>query len=210
MTFAPAADPANPQEPSIKGERVEISSGSIALSDLLSWYRAFHQGVAEQFEIRGSAALHLALTGWPPRMQSGEISSAGAVADGGRTPVTIGMEKASLLFSPDSITLPPVLFSAGTRNGQFRFTASLQRAERWHSSWKFNGTAHDSRPLFDAAESLGFSLPPGWRIDGPAECNLAGDGRFAPSLRTATGTTTASGLKIAAPFLNHEISGLKA
>lgn len=210
MTFAPAADPANPQEPSIKGERVEISSGSIALSDLLSWYRAFHQGVAEQFEIRGSAALHFALAGWPPRVQSGEISSAGAVADGGRTPVTIRMEKASLLFSPDSITLSPVLFSAGTRNGQFHFSASLQHAPRWHSSWKLSGSTHDVRPLFDAAESLGFSLPAGWRFDGPAECNLAWDGGFAPAFQSATGTITSSGLKIAAPFLNHEISAVKA
>ncbi|HEU5411043.1 MAG TPA: AsmA family protein [Candidatus Acidoferrales bacterium] len=210
MTFAPAADPANPQEPSIKDERVEISSRSVALSDLLSWFRAFHQGVAEQFEVRGSAALHFALAGWPPRIQSGEISSAGAIADGGRTPVTIRMEKASLLFAPDSIALPPVLFSAGTRNGQFRFSASLQHAARWHSSWKFNGSTHDVRPLFDAAESLGFSLPAGWRFYGPAECNLAGDGALVPTFQSAIGTISSSGLKIAAPFLNREITGVKA
>ena len=210
MTFAPAASPANPQEPSIKDERLQIFSDSVVLSDLLSWYRAFHQGVAEQFEVRGSAALHFALAGWPPRIQSGEISSAGAVADGGRTPVTIRMEKASLVFSPNSITLPPVLFSAGTRNGQFRFSASLQHAARWHSSWKLSGSTHDVRPLFDAAESLGFSLPPGWRFDGPAECNLAANGGLAPALQSATGTITFNGLKIAAPFLNHEITAVKA
>ena len=210
MTFAPAASPANPQEPSIKDERVEISSGSVVLSDLLSWYRAFHQGVAEQFEIRGSAALHFALAGWPPRIQSGEISSAGAVADGGRTPVTIRMETASLLFSPNSIALPPVFFSAGTRNGQFRISASLQHAARWHSSWKLSGSTHDVRPLFDAAESLGFSLPPGWRVDGPAECNLAAIGDVAPSFQSATGTISSSALKIAAPFLNREITAVKA
>ncbi len=210
MTFTPAASPANPQEPSIKDERLEISSGAIALSDLLSWYRAFHQGVAEQFEVRGSAALHFALAGWPPRIQSGEISSDGAVADGGRTPVTIRMEKASLLYWPDSITLPPVFFSAGTRNGQFRFSAYLQHAANWHSSWKLNGSTHDVRPLFDAAESLGFALPPGWRFDGPAECNLAGTGGFAPALQSTNGTITFSGLKIATPFLNHEITGVKA
>ena len=212
MTFTPAASPANPQEPSIKDERLEISSSAIALSDLLSWYRAFHQGVAEQFEIRGSASLQFALSGWPPRIQSGQISSEGAVADGGRTPATIRMEKASLLFSRNSVNLAPVLFSAGTRNGQLRLSASLslQRGSRWRSSWKLEGHAQDVRPIFDAAESLGFSLPPGWRFDGPAECNLQWDGSRFPSLTAPTGTITSSGLRIAAPFLNHDITGVNA
>lgn len=210
MTFSPAASPANPEEPSIKDERVEISSGGVALSDLLSWYRAFHQGVAEQFEVRGSASLHFALAGWPPRIQSGEISSDGAVASGGSTPVNLRLEKASLLISRNSITLPPLLFSAGTRNGQFRLSASLRRGSRWQSSWKLDGRTQDVRPLFDAAESLGFSLPPGWRFDGPAECNLQWTGGSFPSLESATGNITSDGFKISAPFLNHEISGVEA
>ncbi|HEV2304562.1 MAG TPA: AsmA family protein [Candidatus Acidoferrales bacterium] len=210
MTFEPAADPANPQQASIKDERMEIASKSVVLSDVLAWYRAFHQGVAEQFEVHGSAALNFTFAGWPPQIQKGEITTEGAEADGGRIPVIVRMEKALLLFSPNAITLPPAIFSAGTRNGEFRLRALMQRAPDWRSSWKLDGHTQDVRSLFDAAESLGFSLPAGWQLDGPAGCNLAWAGGFFPAFRNTSGTITLNGLQVGAPFLNHAITHVKA
>lgn len=207
MTFAPAP---NPEQASVKDERVEISSDSVVLSDALAWLRAFHSGVAEQFEIRGSAAMNFTLAGWPPRIQTGEISSEGAVADGGATPVVMRMGRAAVRFSRNSITVSPVLFSAGTQNGALRLTAALQRTPEWHSMWKLDGRTPDVRPFFDAAQSLGFGLPAGWHLDGPAAGNLEWAGGFFTHFLAPAGNITLGGLKIAAPFLNHEITHVKA
>lgn len=207
VTFAPSS---NPQLPSVKNARLQIASRSLVFSDALAWYRAFHPGVAEQFEVHGAAALQFALAGWPPRIQSGEISSQGAEADGGRIPVMMRMEKAALLFSRNSVTLPPLLFSAGRRNGEFRFSGSIARLPQWHSSWKLNGSTRDVRSLFDAAESLGHSLPAGWQINGPVSCDLQWVGRSFPALRNLSGTLNLNGIKIAAPFLNRVITHVDA
>lgn len=207
MTFAPAP---TPEQASIKDEHLEVTSRSLLLSDVLSWYRAFHRNVADQFEVRGSTSLNFAFAGWPPRIEHGEIASAGAEADGGSTPVQIRMEKASATFLPRSVTLQPVVFSVGAGNGAFRLQASLSRNPRWRSFWKLDGSTPEIRSLFAAADALGFNLPPGWTLDGPAGCNLQWAGDIWPALREPSGTLTLSGLKIHAPFLNRDITHVKA
>jgi hypothetical protein len=207
MTFTPAADP---EQASIKDEHLEIASRSVVLADLLSWYRAFHRNVAEQLEVHGSAALRLSLAGWPPHIQTGEITSAGAEADGGSAPVQMRMEGASLTFSPHSITLQPLVFSVGAGSGSFRLQASMFREGGWRSLWKLAGHTAQVRPLFDAAEALGFNLPPGWLLDGPVECDLQWTGRPWPVLRNQSGTIALAGLKIHAPFLNRDITHVRA
>ncbi len=207
MTFTPAP---TAEQASIKDEHLEITSRSLVLADALSWYRAFHRNVAEQLEVHGSASLDLTLAGWPPRIETGEIASTGAEADGGSTPLQMRMEKASLTFLPNSVTLQPVVFSVGARNGDFRLQASMSRAPDWHSLWKLGGRTPEVRSLFDAAEALGFNLPPGWLLDGPVECDLQWAGNPWPVLHKQSGTITLSGLKIHAPFLNRDITQVKA
>src|SRR5215469_14985684 len=207
MTFAPAP---TPEQASIKDEHLEITSRSLVLSDVLSWYRAFHHNVADQLEVRGSTSLNFTLSGWPPRIERGEIASAGAEADGGSTPVQIHVEKASATFLPNSVTLQPVVFSAGAGSGAFRLQASLSRKSQWHSLWKLDGSTPEVRSLFAAADALGFNLPPGWMLDGPADCNIQWTGTIWPALHHPSGTLTLAGLKIHAPFLNRDITRVKA
>lgn len=207
MTFAPAP---MPQQASIKDEHLEITSQSIMLADALSWYRAFHRNVADQFEVQGSASLRFNLAGWPPRIVSGQLASVGAEADGGSTPVQIRMEKAAAEFSPDSITLRPVIFSVGGGSSALRLQASIAHDSQWHSQWSLNGRTSEVRSLFDAAEALGFNLPPGWLLSGPAECDLQWSGRILPAMHAPAGTIRVNGLKIHAPFLNKDITRVKA
>jgi hypothetical protein len=207
MTFAPAP---TPEQASIKDEHLEITSQSVVLSDALSWYRAFHRNVADQFEVHGSASVDLTLAGWPPHIESGQIVSDGAEADGGSTPVQMLMEKASVSFAPDSVALQPVVFSVGEGNGAFRLQASLLRDSQWHSTWKLDGHTPEVRSFFDAAEALGFNLPPGWLLSGPVECDLRWVGHIWPEVRTRSGSIALNGLKIHAPFLNQDITHVKA
>lgn len=207
MTFMPAA---TPEEASIKDEHLRITSPSLVLADALSWYRAFHRNVADELEVRGSAALDLNLAGWPPRIQNGQITSAGAEADGGSTPVQMRMERAALSFLPNSVGLQPTIFAIGAGNGAFRFQAALSRLPHWHSQWKLSGRTPEIRPLFDAAEALGFNLPPGWLLNGPVDCDVQWTGNFWPAPSSRTGTIMLNGLKIHAPFLNRDITHVKA
>lgn len=207
MTFTPAA---TPEQASIKDEHLEITSRSLVLADALSWYRAFHRNVAEQFEVHGSVSLDLSFAGWPPRIEHGQVDSAGAEADGGNSPVQMRMEKASLTFLPNSVTLQPVAFSVGAGNGAFRLQASMSRAPEWHSMWKLAGRTEEVRSFFGAAEALGFNLPPGWLLAGPVECNLQWTGNPWPVLHNQSGTIALNGLRIHAPFLNRDITQVKA
>ncbi len=207
MTFAPAP---TPEQASIKDEHLQIASDSLVLADALSWYRAFHRNVADPFEVHGSASLDLTLAGWPPHIETGQVASAGAEADGGSTAVQMRMEKASLTFSPNFVELQPLFFSVGDGNGAFRLQASLSRNPQWHSLWKLAGRAPEVRSLFDAADALGFNLPPGWLLSGPVDCDLQWTGRIWPVLNRRSGTITSNGLKIHAPFLNHDITHVKA
>lgn len=206
MTFAPAPTPA---QASIKDERLQITSRSLVLADALSWYRAFHRNVAEQLEIRGSASLDLKLAGWPPRIENGHIISEGAEVDGGSTSVQMRMEKASLNFLPNSVTLKPTAFSAGADSGAFRIQASLSRTAQWHSLWKLSGRTPQVRSLFDSAEALGFNLPAGWLLSGPVDCDIQWTGNIWPAPSSRFGTITLNGLKIHAPFLNRDITHMK-
>jgi hypothetical protein len=207
MTFTPAP---TPEQASIKDEHLKIASDSFVLADALSWYRAFHRNVADQLEVRGSAALALNLAGWPPHVRNGEIVSAGAEADGGSTPVQMRMARAALTFLPNSVTLQPTTFSVGVGNGAFRVQASLSRTPQWHSLWKLSGRTPEVRPLFDAAEALGFNLPPGWLLNGPVDCDVQWTGAIWPALSSRSGTIALNGLKIHAPFLNRDITRVRA
>ncbi|HLJ41938.1 MAG TPA: AsmA family protein, partial [Candidatus Acidoferrales bacterium] len=123
-------------------------------------------------------------------------------------------------FTDHSILLSPAIFAIGVRSGEFRLRGSAQRASRWHSSWKLDGQTTEVRTFFTAANALGFSLPPGWLIDGPAQFHLQWQDAASPRgsavvassplsvFRHPQGTVTLAGIAIRAPFLNHEITHL--
>jgi len=201
----------------VKNAQLEIVSSGVAMADALTWYRAFHRDVPEQVAMDGTATMHVTLSGWPPRVQKGIVASDGAELDGGSVRVPIRMGRASLLFTEHSISLPPANFSVGVRSGEFRLRGSAQRASRWHSAWKLDGQTTEVQTFFTAAGALGFSLPPGWLIDGPAQFHLqwqdaSSRGPSASSplsvFRHPQGTVTLAGIAIRAPFLNREITHL--
>ncbi|HEV2615597.1 MAG TPA: AsmA family protein [Candidatus Acidoferrales bacterium] len=206
----------------VKNAQLEIVSDSVGMPDALAWYRAFHRDVAEQLALTGTAMMHVTLSGWPPRVQKGIVASDGIELDGGSARVPIRLGSASLLFTSDSISLRPAIFSIGVRSGEFRVRGSASRLPRWHSAWKLDGQTTEVRTLVGAAGALGFSLPPGWLIDGPAQFHLqwqdaassshlsASAPRLSPSLifRHPQGTITLAGVTVGAPFLNREITHL--
>lgn len=192
--------------PALKDSQLEITSRGVDLADVLTCYRAFHKGVAEQDTLEGAAMLDLSLSGWPPRVQSGFVRSSGAELDGGAARAPIRMGRASLIFSGDGATLEPLTFFVGTGLGEFNFAGSVQHAPRAHSAWKLDGQTADVQLLIGSAAALGFSLPPGWVIEGPAQAHLQWQGAPWPAWKAPQGNVTTRGLKIYAPFLNRAIT----
>lgn len=208
------------RQPAIKNVQLEIVSSALGMPDALAWYRAFHRDVAEQLALTGVATLHATLSGWPPRIQKGIVASDGVELDGGSTPVPVRLGRASLIFSSDSVSLPPATISIGVRSGELRVHGSAQRLQQWHSAWKVDGQTTEVRTFFGAANALGFSLSPGWLIDGPAQFHLEWQNAASPPALSASaatsspssvfrhpqGTITLAGVTVRAPFLNHEIT----
>lgn len=204
----------------VKNAQLEIVSSGIAMADALTWYRAFHRDVPEQVVLNGTATMHFTLSGWPPRIQKGTVATDGVELDGGSVRVPIRMGRASLLLTDHSILLSPAIFAIGVRSGELRLRGSAQRASRGHSSWKLDGQTTEVRTFFTAANALGFSLPPGWLIDGPAQFHLQWQDTASPRgsaaaalsplsvFRRPQGTVRLAGIAIRAPFLNREITHL--
>lgn len=204
----------------VKNAQLEITSSGVAMNDALTWYRAFHRDVPEQVALNGTTTMHVTLAGWPPRIQKGIVASDGVELDGGSVRVPIRMARASLLFTDHSVSLSPAIFAIGVRSGEFRLRGSAQRVPHWHSAWKLDGQTTEVGSFFAAANALGFSLSPGWLIDGPAQFHLQWQDTASPRssaavasspssvLRHPQGTITLTGIAIRAPFLNREITRL--
>ena len=57
--------------------QLHIESSTLALGDVLSWYRALQPDVAEDLRADCALGLDLKLGGWPIQLQQGAIASAG-------------------------------------------------------------------------------------------------------------------------------------
>jgi len=200
----------NFMQPVVKNAQLRIFSHGVEMSDALTWYRAFHSGVADQLAVRGITTMNLALSGWPPRIQQGIATLHDFELVGGSRPVPIRSGRASLLFSDHSVSLAPATFAIGVDSGEFRLRGSAARLAKWHSAWALDGQSTAVRALFGAASALGFSLPPGWLIDGPAQFHLQFQGAHFSMIRQPRGTIALAGVHIRAPFLNREITHVAA
>ncbi|HYL64808.1 MAG TPA: hypothetical protein VE077_19515, partial [Candidatus Methylomirabilis sp.] len=189
----------------VKNTQMELTSPGVQLGELLTWYRAFHPGVDDRISLAGMAVVDLAVRGWPPRIEAGSIATEGATLSGASMPGDFGLGHAVVEFSPGRITIPSATISSADGAQTFLVHAILDRQARSRSDWTLDGKSRNIQTLFAPASALGFKLPQGWMIDGPAQCHLEWKGAMWPAIQRTEGIITLAGLKIRAPFLNHEI-----
>jgi len=91
--------------------QLHVESSSIALGDVLAWYRALQPDVSESLRAEGAIGLDLKLGGWPIEFQQGAITSAGGTltARSLPAPLRIGPLKAGV--SRGGFDFAPVLIS---------------------------------------------------------------------------------------------------
>ena len=97
-------------------------SAWLGLADFLAWYRAFRPGVAADLNLEGNASLDFTLSGWPPRLEQGELASEGASlrTAGLREPIRLGrvaalVRRGRLELEPTTIAFSPGA-GAGTQS----------------------------------------------------------------------------------------------
>ena len=90
---------------------LQIESSTVALGDVLSWYRALQPDVAEDLRAEGAVGLDLKLGGWPVRLQQGVISSAGGTLTAKSLPAPLRIGAVSASVSRGAIDLAPAQIS---------------------------------------------------------------------------------------------------
>jgi hypothetical protein len=104
-------DSAAPGAKPLAAPRVELSNAVIDLGDALAWLRAFHAGVSDRIDLRGSANVSGSLSEWPPRVQGVSILTGGAALTGLAFPVRLG--PVDLDYDPNHFSMSPAVITVG-------------------------------------------------------------------------------------------------
>jgi len=195
------------------GTELDVRSPGISLSDLLDWARAFHPGISDDLALGGFATLDANLGGWPPRVLSANFRlDRGGLVGTGMPSVRL----ASVAVRYDSrqgITFAPATLTVGSPANSFR-VEGLAKPASGVFSLRARGGATDVRSVIEVADKLGWNLARGWKITGPAHCELRWE-RAALAARTSlSGSvqwgTASEGISVAAPFLNRPVDDIRA
>ncbi len=136
---------------------LQLESSTLALNDVVTWYRALRPDVAEDLRADCALGLDAKLGGWPIEFQQGSISSAGGTltTKSFSAPLRIGALKATVShggfdFAPAILSFAPrpsdargeESTSAGATQNSFTLRGSLiPRANgvfRWPPDWNLS------------------------------------------------------------------------
>jgi hypothetical protein len=191
-------------------ERVlNVVSDGIEFTDLLAWVRAFRPGVSEALTARGTLRFGVAVSGWPPRVTGGTAWMNGASLEGGSMRVPISVTRASAQFDHGSARLLPTTIALGSADGALRIEGTTAASSSGNALWKLSGKSTNVDDIADAAFALGWSLPIGWKLEGPAAFDLQWPGGDGFAWKRPIGRIDLQGLTVQARFLNRPITQLR-
>jgi len=202
--------PGNADQPSSLDAGLEVHSAEIQLADVLSVYRAFHAGVADEVELRGRAGVELSLRGWPPRVERGALVLEGARLEGGSMGGPVVARHAELRLVRDAVEVPPFDVTFGSGAGSLRVAASVARQPNGESEGEITGQVEKVEELLDAGAALGWPSFHGWRYEGPARADLRWKKAAHLSWEEARGTVEFGQGLLRTSFLNQPIEIGKA
>jgi hypothetical protein len=202
--------PGNADQPSSLDAGLEVHSTEIQLADVLSVYRAFHAGVADELELAGRAGLELSLRGWPPRVERGELVLEDARLEGGSIGGPVVAAHAELRLDHTAVEVPPFDVTFGSGAGLLRVAASVERRPNGKSGGQITGQVEKVEELLDAGAALGWPSLRGWRFEGPARVDLRWKKASHLSWEEARGTIEFGQGLLHTSFLNQPIDIGKA
>ncbi|MGA8102711.1 MAG: AsmA family protein [Candidatus Acidiferrales bacterium] len=234
----------SPRYPITPETELSVSTQWIAARDLLGWLRAFRAGVADDAAVTGGVEATADLSGWPPKIDRGLVQSDGIAWTSAQTLVNAHLPRVTADITRDRVRLAPaqILLNSGASSVRIGGTiepvvvapassaagaaksptVAADPPYRFQVSAQFAGQFADAREGTDLAGTLGWALPAGWGLTGPAhfdlrwQSNLAGTaaaaGLPAPAgfAATARGFIETTGITLRAPFLSEPVGPIRA
>lgn len=210
LIWGRVASPAKEQSPPVNLKVVS----QVAVADLLPWLRAFRPGVVDDLTVSGTASVHAEIAGWPPRIRSASVSSAGVdlVAPNLAHPAHLG--ELRLRCDDGIISLLPVALSFFAPDDAMHFESGPKLGRVPASSSRISASVTDVHDILASASALGWNLAKGWDISGPVRADLRWQGAGYPWESPPVGFIDWGGglstVKLSVPFLNHPIAGINA
>lgn len=193
---------------------VEVRSAVIDLGDLLSWFRAFHSGVADDISAQGNLEASGYISGWPLRIVNARMANQGAELTGASLRVPVHLSEIELHYDHGLDFLDPLTLSFGPAGGSLRIEATRRsRTVNGLSTVRLAGSLAQVRDIVATAGALGWNISRGWGVAGPVRCDLRWDGGQLPWQAPPAGFVewgAERGGALQTPFLNQPIEQIKA
>jgi AsmA-like C-terminal region/AsmA family len=193
---------------------VELRSAIIDLRDFLSWFRAFHPGVADDISVQGTLEASGHISGWPIQIVNARVSNLGAEVSGKSLRVPVHLSEINLHYDKGLGYLEPLTIFFGASGGSVRIEASRKsRTLNGLSTLRISGNLAQVRDVVATAGALGWNISRGWDVAGPMRCDLRWDGGELPWQAQPVGFVewgAERGGALQAPFLNQPVEQIKA
>jgi hypothetical protein len=212
--------------------QLHIESSTLALGDVLSWYRALQPGVAEDLRVEGVLGLDIKLGGWPIQLERGAVASTGGTLTGESlpAPLQIGALNASISrgeidFAPTEISFASSILSdvhadaAPTRSASrnsFVIRGSLvsqgNGVFRWPPDWNFviEGATSRVQDWLALSGVLAQPVNSDWTVAGGLAAKMRGVHRAELSAVAWLGTMDFLGLAFSPEYINQPVRLAKA
>jgi hypothetical protein len=203
-----------------------LLASNVDFVDLLSWFRAFHDGVAGDVKLDGLLGLDVMLRGWPLRLDAGMVKSPGGRMESAALqetvrigpftaqvnrgllellPATLAFDRASAsaAASPARSASPPRSANA------MQVTGSLGPGATGGAKWQFEiaaaGHLERVQDVFTAGRALGRAWNTGWTAEGQADVRVRVHGAVYPYTGETLGEINLNGVSWQAPYLNQPV-----
>ena len=212
--------------------QLHIESSTLALGDVLSWYRALQPDVAEDLRADCTLGLDVKLGGWPIQLERGAIASSGGMLTSKSlpAPLQIGALNASISrgeidFAPTEISFAPSPSSqtqvetastgSTSRNSIVMRGALFSQANgvfRWPPDWNFSVEGATSRvqDWLAVSGALAKSINPDWTAEGGLAVKMRGVHRAEEPRVAWFGTMDFLGLAFSPAYINQPVRLAKA
>ncbi len=212
----PAASKIRPRHPlgeTNSGTELHMVSERTSMRDLLDWARAFHPGISDDLAVAGLAKVSVNFGGWPPQVLNASFDLPRGSMIGTGMP-SVRLAPVAIRYDlRQGITLAPSTLTIGRPVNSFRIDGTAKPGSGTFSL-RARGSVADVRGIIAAAEKLGWNVARGWKITGPARCDLRWERPHSGAQTSLLGSvqwgTAAEGASIGASFLNRSVEGIRA
>jgi len=216
--------------------QLRIESSTLALGDVLQWYRSLRPEVSEDLRAEGTLGVDVTLGGWPLQLQHGTIASAGGTLAAKSLPalmrigaVNAGVSHGGLDFAPTEFSFLSVVPKATAKTGSaapqdastpegpssFLLQGSISPDSggifRWPPNWNCSveGATPRAEDLLILSGLLAQRFNSGWTASGGFSIKMRGTRRTDLPTAVWLGTLDFRDLALSPAYVNQPVRLVK-